>query len=92
MCSPSEQQSLQQNRVLSDVYLESWRSPSTDGLDEMRWYAVFCKRRSTSSTHRLTSDIISKKDFHMADEKGLHGAGTISAEPEVRGEGEQGNK
>jgi hypothetical protein len=43
MCSSPEKQSLKKHRIFPNIYLKGWRGPPTDGLDEVRWNAIFGK-------------------------------------------------
>jgi hypothetical protein len=79
-----EQQSLEKDRVFSDVNLESLWCPSSNCLNEIRWNPIFSQRGRTTSTHGMTCDVGVKEELHSVDEEWTGWSWTVSAKPEVR--------
>ena len=78
-----EQQSLQKDRVFPNVYLKGRGCPTSDGLNKIGWDSVFCKRGSSASAHRLSSDVVAKETPHAVDEERSRRVGTVGTEPKV---------
>ena len=82
--SPPEQQGLQEDRILSDVDLESRGGPTASGLYQVWWNTVLGQGSGTSRAHGLPCDVGVEKQFQALGEERPGGAGTVSAKPEVR--------
>ena len=86
---PAKQKGCEENRVLTDVDLESVRGPTANSLDDMGWYTGLCKCSSTTCSQRVASHIRGKVEPQATDEPGASRYRTVSTQPEFRVEREK---
>jgi len=77
----STQKSGEENWVPTDVDLECSRRPTANRLDHVGWDTSLSERSSTSSTQRLTSDVVTEMSMEEVEKPGASQDYSITLQP-----------